>query len=226
MRTFNLILILSAGLVSNTFCDNQDKMPKELINALIGGHLKKVRSLQKHLHKKIWKGETPLHFATSSGDKISFPLIKYLIEEKDFDVNEKNDENVTPFYNLAGRRSILSPKELLEITKYFLDKGANLNIINSYGFTPLDTFCRSGNKEIVSYIIKNRGKSISPESIDSTIKRLKDSIKQMEIEPVFSPKTSEEAKARTRKRIAEFKKSYPLILKMLNDLKAKKSKEK
>lgn len=77
--------------------------------------------------KEKRNGATLLHVAASEG---LGDIIKFLLEENGFDVDEKSDNNSTPlFFAIRG--------EQCSTVRFLLEKGANSNAINNDQETPL-----------------------------------------------------------------------------------------
>ncbi len=85
---------------------------------------------------------TPLQHATVLRD---FTLVKIIVEDYKADLEKLQGEKSTPLLLAVTSGNI-------EITKYLLEKGANVNAIDEYGLTPLS--CATG--ELVE-IIKSYG---------------------------------------------------------------------
>ena len=135
MKKFNILLILAIGFVSNIFCGQQGQMPKKLKDALVAGNLKRVKSLDMHIRKRTQNGRTALHWAVIGTASLS--LIRYLIEDKGFDINAKDNNGNTPLSTFEALGDSLNPKKALKVFKYFAQKGASLEE-EAYDYGPLD----------------------------------------------------------------------------------------
>lgn len=116
------------------------------------------------------RGETPLHFAARNG---SLEIAELLIG-KGADVNAKTKDGHSPFYsavsNLITIVKIVIPdstaidripanydviKDLITMLSILLNKGADVNVADKRGMTPLHQACLYGVKELVEFLHHN-----------------------------------------------------------------------
>ncbi len=89
------------------------------------------------------KSETPLHMAcrrTDGSEKIVRLLINYIHDQCGSDpkyVNCARTDGWTPLHVLAGERSPRTSDNLVDISKFLLDNGADVNAKTNSGETPL-----------------------------------------------------------------------------------------
>jgi ankyrin repeat protein len=135
-------------------------------------------------------GMTPLHFASASG---YVGLMRFLIEDKNVDVNEKNASGMTPLHaatqsgNITGIRLLLDnganinaqdgkgnsvlhiaiPKETNRaVLRLFISRGANLNLRDDHGDSPLHVALRLNRPpEIIGDILEGKA-DVSVRDID------------------------------------------------------------
>ena len=88
-------------------------------------------------------GNYPIHIATYINN---FDIVKYLIDEKGIDVNMKTIKYETPIFDAVRY-------EEEDIVEYLLNKGAKVNIENSYGITPLHLVAEVGNLHIAQLLV-------------------------------------------------------------------------
>ena len=74
-----------------------------------------IEADKSRIHKEIWSGRTPLHFAAEYG---KLDMAKYLVENG-ADVNDRDDYEYLPIHYAAMSGN-------LELIKYLIDKGAAL----------------------------------------------------------------------------------------------------
>ncbi|MBQ6617721.1 MAG: ankyrin repeat domain-containing protein [Thermoguttaceae bacterium] len=117
------------------------------------------------------EGRTLLHFAAKSGN---LELVKWLAE-KGLDVNENDAGKKTPLHYAAGCEFQYSPVHQflffshssyifgnvnLEVVKYLVEKGANVNDKDNLQCIPLHFAANNGNLEVVKYLVE-KGSNIN-----------------------------------------------------------------
>jgi len=99
-------------------------------------------------------GFTPLHMTVNCED---FKAIKFLIYDKNANVNAIDDESNTPLHlatqNAVNYRYWFNPK----IIKLLIKNGADVNAINIWGETPLyyPVAAQGDNFEVIKILVKN-----------------------------------------------------------------------
>ena len=89
-----------------------------------------------------------------SANKGNLELIKYLIEEKNLDVNDKDKYEKTILFNACNSWNIA-------LVKYLIQKGTDITIKNKYDETILFNACFSGNFELVKYLIEEKNLDVN-----------------------------------------------------------------
>jgi ankyrin repeat protein len=89
----------------------------------------------------------------------NFLAVKYLVEEKGAQINIASEfGNInfggTPLTTACGSGNI-------ELTKYLIAQGAEINLTNQGGERPLTVACRSGNDKLVEYLVEELGDDIN-----------------------------------------------------------------
>lgn len=99
------------------------------------------------------QGNTLLHYFAASEFNSMF-IIKYLIEKKEMSVNEKNNFDQTPLFELLKSRKPLDIK--FALLKYFIDSKADINITDKYLSTPMHVLAESKafNQEMIQYLLE------------------------------------------------------------------------
>ena len=92
-------------------------------------------------------GTTPIFFACGSGN---VHLVKYLVEERGANIKKQDNLNQTPLMF-----SFLSIKMNLELIKYIVKLGANVNKQYDDGWTPIFKACEEGHYTIVKYLVEH-----------------------------------------------------------------------
>jgi len=90
--------------------------------------------------------QTPLYSAASQGD---LEMVRVLLGYK-ADVNSRNTSGSAPLFNALSR----APPQTLHVARLLLENGANPNVPNKYGETPLHTASGRGNLEVVRLLLK------------------------------------------------------------------------
>lgn len=99
-------------------------------------------------------GNTLLHLAALLG---YLDIVKLIVEKAGFDaIDRKNSDEGTPFNFACG-------KGHLDVAQYLLEKGADINEIDSYGCTSLHTSAAMGQLEVVKFLL-SKGVDINPVS--------------------------------------------------------------
>ncbi len=73
-------------------------------------------------------------------------MVKYLVEEKNADVNAKDNYGNTPLHWAAGRGH-------LPVVRYLIEKGAKVDAMNILGQTPCDLTNDEGIKVAMEYCV-------------------------------------------------------------------------
>mmetsp|Transcript_32232 Transcript_32232/g.51336 ORF Transcript_32232/g.51336 Transcript_32232/m.51336 type:complete len:214 (-) Transcript_32232:2755-3396(-) len=92
-----------------------------------------------------------LHQAARDGQ---ISLVKALLETEQVDVNAHDNAHQTALHYVCG---VNWHNKALEITKYLLKHGANVNIKDVLGSTPLHNAVRSNKLDVVEYFLSNAG---------------------------------------------------------------------
>ena len=106
-------------------------------------------------------------------DDGNLEAIKHLLNNKKADVNKKDEVGDTALHVLAQNRTVDS-KTKIDILKLLLTNGADLNIKNNAGKTPLENAMGNGQKEIADAMRKYADKAnlaIAPSSSPSSPSR-------------------------------------------------------
>ncbi|ORX42282.1 ankyrin [Piromyces finnis] len=92
----------------------------------------------------------PLHFACQE-EKENLDLVKYLIEKKNVDINIQEINKLIPLYYAFINGHI-------NVVKYLIDKGTDLNISDNIGTAPLHFACQEEkeNLDLVKYLIEEK----------------------------------------------------------------------
>lgn len=91
--------------------------------------------------------------------KNHFDIAKLLIENGANIKVVDEDLNQTAFLSLTAKRELTfkeNEREILELAKLIINKGANVNQKNIYGYTPLAFACRFKNKNLVEILVANK----------------------------------------------------------------------
>lgn len=89
-----------------------------------------------------------LHFTMYKSKDNIFNLIKLLIK-RGIDINNSDGKNGFPFMMLACYNN------RLDIIDYLIKKGANIDVVDSDGYTPLMYACKEGNLQLVKFLVEN-----------------------------------------------------------------------
>lgn len=93
------------------------------------------------LSHKSQQGTTPLHLAAPATARV------LLQHRKRLNIDERNNRNATPLYCAAGSKSS-------EVCRLLIDAGANLNLQEDDGHTPLNFAASDGNVELVKMLLQ------------------------------------------------------------------------
>jgi len=126
--------------------DKQEKLNKQLIQAVISGKFFNVRRILgkgADVNAKDSNGYTALHHAAKKNDK---KIIKELLDRR-ADINAKD---------LAGKTALHYAVEMNDkkIIKELLDRGADVNAKDSNGYTAVHTAVYYGYREIVELLLE------------------------------------------------------------------------
>lgn len=131
--------------------DHQEYV-NDLFNYSCNGDLGRMESLLSFLDPNIVNisdcfGATPLHYAVARGYG---DVVMLLLEQQNIDKNPQDNEGLTPLHLAAERGD-------LNLIKYLMGRGADINIPNFDGKTPKDWLkdCaeETGNLNIVSQML-------------------------------------------------------------------------
>ena len=89
-------------------------------------------------------GWSPILIAAARGD---LPLIRFLVEIAGSDVRAKNNSKTTTLMMAAGAGS-------LEVSRYLLDRGANVDAKTVHGLTALMHAASSGNLDLAKLLVE------------------------------------------------------------------------
>jgi len=123
-----------------------------LLQASAAGKLHIVKYLVENgadVRKTTRWGSSSLERASSNGH---LNVVKYLLKQKNVDINQQNIYKNTALH-------IATHKVQYDVVKYLVEQGANRNIVNSSGYTPLGLAIRDKRTKIRNYfenIDKNR----------------------------------------------------------------------
>lgn len=92
---------------------------------------------------------TGLHFIANRSDADTVKIIEYLIKIVGINPNQKDRRGETPLHLAAGY------DDKPEIVEVLIKNGADVNIRDDSGYTPLHTACYSNNKGSVSILLNN-----------------------------------------------------------------------
>ncbi|WP_264685239.1 ankyrin repeat domain-containing protein [Wolbachia endosymbiont (group B) of Parapoynx stratiotata] len=112
-------------------------------NASLGNHLDIIKCSMGEkniLEIRDNSGRVPLHCAASNG---KLDIVKYFIDEEKVDVNVKDNNDDTPLHLATG---------YLDVVKYLISKGANINAKCKAGKTPLDIAAYQKLSDVVEYL--------------------------------------------------------------------------
>ena len=122
-------------------------------------HLAKGRKVVKllldegsHLHKECASRNTPLHYASMGG---RIDVVKFLLE-RGADPNRPGIRGKTPFHSIFTFNPVLISNSKL-IAKLLIDNGANVNMVDNNGHTPLWFALRKGHTEAANLIREHGG---------------------------------------------------------------------
>jgi len=118
-----------------------------------------VDALQKGGEKVGHSEYDDIHHAASKG---TVDDARYFIEEEGVNVNAKSEERgMTPLHYAASYGNV-------EVAKFLISKGANVNAQAAYYETPLHAAARNGNVEIVKLLV-SKGADVHAEYHDYSI---------------------------------------------------------
>lgn len=142
---WHLFLVFFLLIAEKSYAD-AEKPRETLTQAIKQGDLPKVQSIIdskivgiEEVPERDYKGITPLVEAASCGQ---FAIIKYLIE-KGASVEGLSKQKSTPLTKLIEEGSSkLSCQQLIEIVRFLIDSGADVNSKGENGYTPLMSTCK------------------------------------------------------------------------------------
>eukprot|EP00833_Pecoramyces_ruminatium_P010071 jgi/Orpsp1_1/1184103/evm.model.c7180000088024.1 len=133
-----------------------------LIYECINGNEEKIKYLIEHgadINMKNSDGDTPLIILCKIELENSFALVKYLVDHG-ANVNIANDDDrKTPLMYACKKNKNL-------ISKYLIEKNADVNYKNKNGETPLIIASKNENEELVEYLI-NHGANIFEKDVSN-----------------------------------------------------------
>lgn len=158
MNTNHIMLVATFMLASCITCLNAQQQPAQhnLLTAIRAGNEADVKeSLNKgaKVNQAGDLGRTPLHEAAlQSKDKIVALLI-----QQGASVNQTDNEQGTPLFWAAWAATLprANTTNVVNTIKILLANKANPNVVTVDGETALHQAAKSGNKEIVSLLLKN-----------------------------------------------------------------------
>ncbi|XP_071636453.1 uncharacterized protein [Temnothorax longispinosus] len=142
------ILIASKA---NVNIKSYDGTPLHL--AAKNGHDKVVKVLldnKANIDIKDYKNRKPLELAVANGH---LQVVKILLQYKKIDMDAKCNDDFTILH-------IALQENNLEMIKYLVDKGCNINVKNASGSKPIHIVAREGYKDIVEFFL-SKGLSIN-----------------------------------------------------------------
>lgn len=105
----------------------------------------------------VYAGE--IHDASSEGNIVK---VQALISEKPDLVNSADDKGSTPLH-------LASSQGHLEVVKFLVDKGADIEAVNGRGFTPLQLASYGGHRQVVEFLLdKGANVNAKNKSMDMT----------------------------------------------------------
>ena len=139
-----LILLTSTFFLQKSFGSALDD---RLFEALKNNNLEKVKALvQKgaNIHKKNMYGDSYLDECAYVG---YIDIVKYFVEEKGFSVHAKINDGKTPLFHASdGGR--------LEVVRYLVEKGADVNQTDIIGVTPIFMAAGKGHLEVLKFLVQ------------------------------------------------------------------------
>lgn len=140
--------------------DNLDDFDDDYLMTKVKKNVKaylEIEDLKKKVNKKDKNGETELHHACKKDD---LNYVKKLVEKCGYDINAVDNGGWTPLSEAVDY-------EQVEIIKYLVERGADLNtkskegletddMVTKGGRTPLMEACERGNADIISILLKGR----------------------------------------------------------------------
>ena len=144
----NLTLVQELIEADNTNLDLKDERQFTPLNwAVTSGHLEifmYLLNLGADINTVDIDGSNLLINAAGSG---KLDIVRYLVEDKGFDVNFKDNNEYTPFSAAAGSGSV-------ELLKYMIEKGANIHTATSIGTVPIVNAIYSDSLAAVEYLFE------------------------------------------------------------------------
>jgi len=124
---------------------------RPLVAALAGEHLQTANLLRHNgadLHVRGGFGMTPLHAAAFSGN---LEVVRILIEYNPADVNARDGNESTPLLWVSGGHYFKDGSVL----RFLLAHGADINVQNQFGETPLHFASFNGALEVVRLLLEH-----------------------------------------------------------------------
>lgn len=139
-----------------------------LIGAIETGNMERVKKLlnedneiHNYINEKDDEGNTPLHYAIYYDN---LELIELLLKQKNIKVNAKNEKGFAPLHIVILGNSINS----LNILEYLLDNGANINVQDKNGHTPLHVAISQNDIEVIEMLLERRIKINTQTKVGNT----------------------------------------------------------
>lgn len=132
--------------------------------------------------KKDTYGQTPLHYAVMANDLKAVQRVTF----KKIDLDAVDSHGVAPIHYLMGSRIGDSMRVKIDILVHLVGCGANINITDAIGQTPLHLALIAGHEEIVKLLINWGAKLDIMDMLNQTPLKLakkykmKDVVTQME----------------------------------------------
>ena len=124
---------------------------RPLVAAFAGGHFQTADLLRQNGADPDARGRyglNPLHAAASSGN---FKVVRILIEYGPVDINARDDDGWTPLLWASGRHNFKDGSVL----RLLLEHGAEINVQNRVGRTPLHRASFNGALEVVRLLLEH-----------------------------------------------------------------------
>ncbi|MCL4361168.1 ankyrin repeat domain-containing protein [Candidatus Dependentiae bacterium] len=142
---------------------------KNLIN-------KKFGELIKSTYSKDKIKQISIENLTSKNPKVDIAQILFNAGAKDLDIMDSMDSNETPALNIATRENNFP------LVKFLIDNGANVNVTNKYGHTPLNNAALYGSLETVKYLLDHGADvNLYKETLHNAILSQKDNFEKTKI---------------------------------------------
>ncbi|HEY6438199.1 MAG TPA: ankyrin repeat domain-containing protein, partial [Ignavibacteriaceae bacterium] len=108
-----------------------------------------------------WEKKTPLHLLAQNGHSKAIEAILIHIGKNELNemrkliyTTDKSYDRCTPFQTAISNGH-------LDVTKVFLEKGADVKVANNHGYTPLHRAARYGHLDVVKYLVEQKGADVN-----------------------------------------------------------------